>query len=230
MRTGYIGLLKKITWIGALMVCLVFFCGCSTKIFIRDFSSRDKFNEKVNNDFEGRTAYVEIIGDNEIHTGHLVAAGDTLLIYKDTLKVETGTISKTEIENIRYNNNTLSSGCIYLKNKRTIEAYSLDMSKDSVFYKDAKLDRDVIDRIPAKKIKAAYYKTYWPGIISKAIAGGAMGWLGGILISTTNNRKDGGGLNSFLSAGGGGYIGAIAGFILGVVFPTEHVYVFDPAL
>ena len=210
------------------LIPALIFLGCSTTKYMRDYSSKEKFNQKVNNDFDGRTAYVETKDDSAVHTGFLVVTGDTLLLCKDTIKVESGTLSKTDIENIQYDDNTFSSGLVFLKNKSTINAYYMVLSKDSVFYKKAKAVRNVMERIPLKKIKTAFYKTYWPGIISGTIAFAAAGWLSGVIIGSGKRGRDIGGFYDFLNVGGGGVIGAITGGILGAVFPHNHVYIFDP--
>jgi len=214
-------------------VCVVafamLFCGCSTTHSYLDYSSRDKFIERVNDVFDGTKAYITLANDSTERTGFIRIAGDTMTISNDVDKILEGALSKNETEEIRYSDNTFSSGSVFLKDKRKISADTLFVSKDSVFYKETKTVRDVTERIPFNKIRTATYKTYLPGIVSGTIAFAAVGWLSGVIIGSGKSGRDIGGFYDFLNVGGGGVIGAITGGILGAVFPHNHVYVFNPA-
>jgi len=206
------------------------FLGCSSIYNIKNFPSKEKFYQNLNNFVKDKNVKICTGGDSVIHLNEGVEINDDTLIILNKKIKEEKFISLNEIKNIDYNNYQNPSAFLELKNGEKLEAEDIRISNDSMRFNNIKYV-DLKSSISTKEIKEISLDSRWTGVIKGlligTLSGAAIGGLTHIIPATEHHpsftppyqRSEYNTFNSFMiGTVSGAFIGSIIGWLIGYDF------------
>lgn len=219
----------------AVTLFFVLFAGCSSTYIINNFSTKEKFYDEFNNSFKAEEVKVTLTNDSSLTASDgAIIKDSTLIAYVKLEEKNNRRFALSAIADISYTRDDYQTASILLKNDYKINAESVKIIHDSIYFVELKSLITTIN-IPIAVVKTASYKNRWKGVflgsITGLLSGGIIGYLFGKATMPKPSKVQGGEHDESEDVSGlllGSVAGFISGGFAGYIFGYTINYEFKP--
>lgn len=211
-----------------LLTSAFFLAGCSSTYTLKNFSSKEKFYEDYNKFMKDKKVTVSLTNNDSftILDGSKIS-NDSVVYITNTIKKEIK-IKQSEIKSLKYyyNNSSISSAMILLKDGKEINSENIELLPDSSI--NVLEISHVYSSLPISKIKEIRYKNHWLGVPVPTLSGSLLGFLVGLgvyRIIVGNNDQS---TDAILALPVFSAVGFLTGGIWGWLAGYNYIYQFNP--
>ena len=206
----------------------IIFIGCSSTYTIKDFPSKEKFYEDYNKFMKDKKVKVTLTNDNSftILDGSKIS-NDSIVYITNTIKKDI-IIKQSEIKSLRYyyNNSSIPSAWIFLKDGENINSENVELLPDSSI--NVLVKSHIYSSLPLSKVKEIEYKNHLLGVPPRLLSGSILGLIAGYFVfsvihSQNDQATDAISAIPILSA-----LGFLTGSIWGWINGYNYIYQFNP--